>query len=86
MLTFQGKLKLLQERKLIASSVINWAIEPVTLIEYVTHRDCEVGFSSHQAYTICTASGAKSKITRKYIYDIWNIGLETARRTLMIKD
>ena len=65
MLTFQGVIKLPQKQKFILSSVINCAIEPVVLSVDVTRRACEVGFSSHQAYAIFTASGAKSTITPK---------------------
>ena len=84
MLTFQGELKLSQQRKFIVSSIINPAIDSNVLSKDVDRRVFEVRFSSHQAYSIRMASGAKSTITTKNICEMCNIGLETYMRTLMV--
>ena len=84
MLTFQGEIKLPQKRKFIVSSVINRAIDPISLSKNVTRRACEVGFSPHKSYFIRTASGDKYTITPKDLCEIWNTGLDISRRVLMV--
>ena len=48
----------------------------------VTQRTSEMGLSTQKVYSIKIASGAKLLISPKELAETWNIGLETARKTL----
>ena len=84
MLTFNGELKEPTKRNFIVSSVISRATDPVIFGEDVTRRASEMGFSEHKIYSIKTADGVRSSIKPADLASIWNIGLETARRTLKV--
>ena len=84
MLSFEGEIKDPPKRKFIVSSVISRAVDPVTFGEDVTRRASEMGISQHRIYSIKTANGSKSLIKPADLAKVWNIGLETARRTLQV--
>ena len=84
MLNFNGEVKDPPKRNFIVSSVISRAVDPITFGEDVTRRASEMGFSQHRIYSIKTASGMKSSIKPADLASTWNIGLETARRTLKV--
>ena len=80
MLNFQGELKESPQRRFIISSVISRALDPVASVEDMKMK-CN---SIHKAYAIKTANGATSTIKAKDLSKLWNIGLETAKRTLQV--
>ena len=95
MLTFSGELKERQQRKFIVSATSCeskcTAIDAESkssnygsFCNCVTQRTRKMGLSTHKVYSIKTTSGAKSKISPKELAKTWNIGLETARKTLKV--
>ena len=95
MITFSGELKERQQRKFIVSKMSceskchatdeeSKSSDYGSFCDCVTQRTSEMGLSSHKIYSIKTASGAKSLISPKELAETWNIGLETARKTLKV--
>lgn len=76
MLTFNENLKEVPRRRFIISSLINRALDPVSICDDVNE------LCTHKVYTIKTASGTLSTIKPEELASLWNVGLETARRTL----
>ena len=84
MLTFTGDIREPNQRKFIVSSVISRALEPITFAEDASIRTNEMGFCNQKVYALKTANGLTSQIRPNELASIWNIGLETARRTLKV--
>ena len=59
-------------------------MDPFIFGEDVIRRASEMGMSEHKIHSIKTASGINSSISPSELSDLWNIGLETARRTLRV--
>ena len=78
MINFRGELKEGSKKKFIVSSVISRALDPVAMAGDIISR------SVHRIYSIKTADGSKSHVSPQQLSDIWNIGLETARKTLQV--
>ena len=78
MTNFQGELKEKSATKFIVSSVVSRPLDPVALADDVSSTPAT------KVYSIKTASGAKSSISPKDLASVWNIGLESAKRTLQV--
>ena len=78
MITFKGELKENPKRSFIISSVISRALDPVAICVDVEER------STQKVYSIKTANGAMTTIKPQDLSALWNIGLETAKRTLKV--
>ena len=95
MLTSSGELKERQQRKFIVSTMSckskctaidaeSKSSDYGSFCNCVTQRTSKMGLSTHKVYSIKTASGAKLLISPKDLAQTWNIGLETARKTLKV--
>ena len=84
MTNFRGDVKEPPARKFLISSIINRSLDPDAFCYDITSRASEVGFSSHNIYSIKTANGSVSTLTPGILADIWGIGLETARNTIKV--
>ena len=95
MLTFSGELKERQQRKFIvltmsckskctAVDAESKSSDYGSFCDCATQKMSKMGFSTYKVYSIKTASGAKSLISLKELAQTWNIGLETARKTLKV--
>ena len=82
MTDFRGEIKERTERKFIVSSVISNVLDENMLQQSVHERAVSYGFSDLNICAIKTANGKTSTLTPRDLVGKWNIGMETARRTL----
>ena len=78
MLIFQGEIKENPERRFIISSVISRTLDQVAICVDVNEK------CTQKVYSIKTASGAMTTIKPQDLSTLWNIELETAKRTLKV--
>ena len=85
MLNYRGELKEKPERKFIVSQVlISRTMDQIANCSDLTRRACEGGFSNHRIFAIKTADDRKSTLKPQDLAEVWEIGLETARRTIRV--
>ena len=82
MLNFRGELKEAGPRKFIISSIIQRSLDPTAFCYDLTRRACESSSSGHNVYSLKAANGSTSTLNPSHLADIWDIGLETARRSI----
>ena len=82
-MNFRGEIKERKKRKFIISSLAHRTDDQDLFCEDLLHRVSSGGFSTQHVYSIKTANGTRSTLTPKRLANVWEIGLETARKTIM---
>ena len=82
MVDYKGELKLPKERQFIVSKLMSSPLEDNNFGIAINNRLSNSGMSDKYVFSLRTANGKDSTITPKDLAIRWNIGLDTATKTL----
>ena len=82
MVNHKGELKEKNARKFIVSSVLSRALEPSLLANDLLESVSDNVFSRHRVRSVKSLNGMDSGLDPAQLASVWNIGIETAKRTI----
>ena len=82
MIDFRGDIKATARKKFIISKVVLRAMDPSLLAHDLVASGLESPFSQYYVNSVKSFDGKDSTIDPSVLVKTWNVGLETARRTI----
>ena len=84
MVNHKGELKDKNPRNFIVSSVVSRALDPTLLAHDLLKSVSDNVFSRHRVQSVKSLNGMDSGLDPVQLASVWNIGIETAKRTIQM--
>ena len=82
MMNYQGEVKNPPRRQFIVSKILSRTMDPTTFVHDLVSSVCDNSFSSHHVAAVKSVNGVDTGLDPVTLSKTWNIGLETAKRTI----